>query len=188
LESAGNAASTYITVAALCIAAAIAAVFFAVYAASSGTEDNARTVNLSTSSLTDSFTINFDSARPVIIGLELKNASLPDNSFVDLDVEIIAPDGEEYYLFEQELWNESGYDEDGAWRESQYSVSEMFVPTTAGEHTLIIGYDGSVLRDFELEVTIRRNHIMPLWFIVYAVLAGLLGIGAWFMSATVKKV
>lgn len=188
LESAGNAANTYITVAALCIAAAIAAVFFAVIAANSGTEDPSRTVELSSSSLTDTFTINFDSARPVIVGLELVGGSLPENTFIDLDVGIVAPDGEEYDLFEQEIWHETGYDEDGAWRESQYSVSEMFVPTTTGEHTMMISYDGSVMRNLTLKVTVRRDHIMPLWFIIYAVIAGLMGIGAWFMSATVKKV
>jgi hypothetical protein len=188
LKSADNARGVYTTIAALSIAAAIAAIFFAVIVSGSGIEDEPRTVELSSSGLSDSFTINFDEARPAIVGLELIGDSLPENTFIDLDVEVIAPDGEEYYLFEQELWHETGRDEDGAWRESQYSVSEMFVPTTSGEHTMIISYDGSVLRSLTLQVTVRRNHIMPLWFIIYAIVAGLIGIGAWFAGAAQKRV
>jgi len=187
IESASNTASTYKTVAALSMAAAVAAIFFAVIAAFSGTEDAPRTVELSSSTMTDTFTVNFDDARPAVVSLELINSSLPENTFIDLDVEVIAPDGEEYYLFEQELWHETGRDEDGAWREAQYKTSEMFVPTTSGEHTMMISYDGSVLRSLTLEVIIKRNHIMPLWFIVYAVVAGLIGIGAWFASAAQPK-
>lgn len=187
LKSAADAAGTYKTVAALCIAAAIAAIFFAVIVSGSGVEDEPRRIELSSSTLSGSITVNFDEARPAIVGLELVNATLPENTFVDLDVEVIAPDGEEYYLFEQEFWHETGVDEGEAWRESQYTTSEMFVPTTSGEHQLIISYDGSVLRDFDVELTIRRNHIMPLWFFIYAVVAGIAGVIAFFAASAQRS-
>lgn len=187
LKSAAETAGTYKTVAALCIAAAVAAIFFALIVSGSGEEDEPQRVELSTSKLTDTIIVNFNEARPAIVGLELANETLPENTFIDLDVEVIAPDGEEYYLFEQEFWHETGYDEDGAWRESQYTTSEMFVPTTSGEHQLMISYDGSVLRDFEVLVTVRRNHIMPLWFVIYAAVAGIMGVIAFFAASAQRR-
>jgi hypothetical protein len=187
LKEADNARGMYSTIAALCIAAAIAAVFFAVIVSGSGTEDEPRTIELSSSGPSDSFTLDFTDARPVIVGLELIGGGMPENTFIDLDVGVVAPDGEEYDLFEQEIWHETGRDEDGAWRESQYKVSEMFVPTTSGQHTMTVSYDGSVMNSLTLRVTIRRNHIMPLWFICYSVVAGLFGVVAWFAGAAQKR-
>jgi hypothetical protein len=102
LKEADNARGMYSTIAALCIAAAIAAVFFAVIVSGSGTEDEPRTIELSSSGPSDSFTLDFTDARPVIVGLELIGGGMPENTFIDLDVGVVAPDGEEYDLFEQE--------------------------------------------------------------------------------------
>ena len=98
-------------------------------------------------------------------------------------MEITSPDGEVDDLFSQELWHETGSDEDGPWDESQYTTSDMFVPTQTGTHKVDISYDGTVLSSLTLEVTVRTNHIMPIWFFIYAAIAGVIGILALAASA-----
>lgn len=165
--------STYNTAAVACVIAAIIAVIVAIAVADSGSEDDPRTVELSSNSQSDNFNIEFDSVRPVIVAVRLLGNTLPENSFIDIDVNIVSPDGTSESLFVQELWHETGVDEDGRWVETQYETSEMFVPTQTGSHTLEVAYDGSVLNSLTLQVTVRRNHIMPIWFFIYAVISGI---------------
>ena len=148
-------------------------IFAAVAVGGTGTEDDPHTVELSDNSPQDSFKVEFDSERPVIVAVQLIGDTLPQNSAIDIDVNIVSPNGTSEPLFVQELWHETGTDEDGRWVETQYETSEMFVPVQLGSHELEISYDGSVLDDLTLQVTIRRDHIMPLWFFIYAVLSGI---------------
>jgi ribosomal protein S27E len=173
------------TVAAMCIAAAILGVFIALIAGTTGEEMQARTIELSQGAPVESFDVEFDTQRPVVVSINLINTSLPANSFIDLDVNITSPDETKDFLFTQELWYETGSDEDGPWAEAQYSTSEMFVPTQTGLHTFDVSYDGSVLRSLTLEISIRRNHVMPIWFFIYAAVAG--GIGLLSLAASAPK-
>jgi hypothetical protein len=163
-------------IAAMCIAAAILAVFFALIAGVTGDETEPQLVELSTATQHEFINVDFDSPRPAVIGITLISGGLPENSFIDIDVEITSPDGTKDELFSQELWHEAGSDEDGPWRETQYTTSDMFVPTQAGQHVLDVSYDGSVLSSLTLEVSVRPNHIMPIWFFIYAVIAAIIGI------------
>lgn len=179
IEAGKNRAATLRTIAVLCIIAAIIAVFAALVVGATGEEVQPQIVELSSTTPQDTFNVEFDSPRPAIIGVTLLtniSGGLPENSFIDIDMAITSPDGTRDELFSQELWHETGRDEDGPWRETKYSTSEMFVPTQAGSHTLDVSYDGSVLSSLTLEVTVRRNHVMPIWFFIYAVVTGVLGI------------
>lgn len=173
LEKFKKRAKTYNTIAVACVIAAVIGIFAALAVGGTGTEDAPRTVELSDNSPQDNFNIDFDSERPVIVAVKLLGDTLPENSFIDIDVNIISPDGISEPLFVQELWHETGVDEDGRWVETQYETSEMFVPVQIGSHELEIAYDGTVLDDLTLQVTIRRDHIMPLWFFIYAILSGI---------------
>lgn len=173
LETFKNRKKTYNAIAVACIIATVIGIFTALAVGNTGTEDDPRTVELSDNSPQDSFKVEFESERPVIVAVQLIGDTLPENSFIDIDVNIISPDGTTEPLFVQELWHETGVDEDGRWVETQYETSEMFVPVQAGSHELEIAYDGSVLDDLTLQVTIRRDHIMPLWFFIYAILSGI---------------
>ena len=121
--------------------------------------------------------LNFDKAnRPAIVGINLRSGSLPANSSLDIDVNITAPDQKTYFLFTQELWHETGSDEDGPWTETHYRHSEMFVPLLTGDHKLQVDFDlANPVSSAEIEVTVRRNHVMPTWFIIYAVITGIIG-------------
>jgi hypothetical protein len=163
--------STYSKAAVACVIAAVIGVIVALYASTTGVTEEAQTVELSSRSQADDFAVTFDTKRPAIVTVKLINTTLPENSFIDIDVNIVSPDGLSQPLFVQELWHESGTDEDGRWVETQYETSEMFVPTQSGEHKLEIAYDGTVLNNLTLQVTVRRDHIMPLWFGIYAVFA-----------------
>jgi ribosomal protein S27E len=170
-------------IAALCIAAAILGAFLALIAGATGDKVEPTIVELSQTTPRDSFELAFDNPRPAVIGITLISGSLPENSFIDIDMEITSPDGTKDELFSQEIWHETGSDEDGPWRETQYSTSEMFVPTQSGSHIVDVSYDGSVLSSLTLEVSVRRNHVMPIWFFIYAIVTGILGILALAASA-----
>lgn len=178
--------STYMTVAVACIIAAILGLVIALYAGTTGETLDPYIIELSDNSPSDNFNIELENVRPVIVRVEMISGSLPENSYIDIDVNITSPDGLTQPLFVQELWHETGYDEDGAWRETQYRTSEMFVPTQAGSHKLELAYDGSVLDDMTLEVTIRRDHIMPLWYFIYAIAAGVFALIFFIMSGSQK--
>lgn len=165
--------TTYNFAAVACVIAAIIGLVAALAVGGSGVEDEPRTVELSDNSPQDNFSVEFDSERPVIVAVKLLGNTLPANSFIDIDVNIVSPDGISEPLFVQELWHETGVDEDGRWVETQYETSEMFVPVQTGTHKLEVAYDGSVLDDLTLQVTIRRDHVMPLWFFIYTVLSGI---------------
>lgn len=184
LESYKKNRRTYQVAAVACLVAALIAVFAAISVNSSGTEERPEIVELSDNSPSDTVTIDFENQRPAIVGIKLIDTRLPANSFIDIDVNMVSPDGTSQYLFAQELWHETGVDEDGTWRETQYETSQMFVPTQSGEHELDISYDGSVIDDLTIEVSIRRDHIMPMWFFIYAVVAGIAGVIFWFMASS----
>lgn len=177
-------ASTYRISAVACVVAAVIAVIVALFASGTGIQEDPEIVELSSASPSERFTINFESKRPSIIAVALISGGLPQNSFIDIDVGIVSPDGTNQDLFVQELWHETGVDEDGRWVETKYRTSEMFVPLQAGEHTLEISYDGSVLNSLTLEVSVRRQHIMPLWFFIYAVIAGIAAAIFAYMAST----
>lgn len=170
----------------LCILFAVMALLFAASVSGSGQEEEPRFMTLSSTQLSNSFTVNFEQTnRPAIVGIALRSGSLPANSFVDVDVNVISPDETKSYLFTQELWHETGRDEDGPWAESDYNSSDMFVPFQTGIHTFEVVFEPTAsVNSVDLVISVRRNHIMPAWFVIYAVIAGIIGVIALFYGAS----
>jgi hypothetical protein len=184
LESSKRTKSTLRAIAAACFFFAIVALIGAIGVTGSGEELESHTMTLSQSNPSQSFVVNFDKAkRPAIIGIALRSGGIPANSFVDLDVNITAPDEQTYFLFTQELWHETGSDEDGPWTETHYRHSEMFVPLLTGDHKIQVDFDTTnPVSSVDIEVTVRRNHIMPTWFVIYAVVTALIGFAMLFIA------
>lgn len=134
-----------------------------------------------------SLPVNFNQpGRPALVSVRL-NGTLPENTFVDMDVSMQAPDGTDNFLFTKSFWHETGRDEDGFWRETDYNVSGMFVPLDTGEHRLIMDVaEGNVASSLNAQVTIRRNIWVAQWFVGYGVIAGIIGV-LLFMAAPSSK-
>jgi ribosomal protein S27E len=172
-----NRQGTSRAIAIACLVFAVLSIFAAIGVSSSGEELEPHFMTLSTSNPSQSFVVNFDKAnRPAIVGINLRSGSIPANTSLDIDVNITAPDQKTYFLFTQELWHETGSDEDGPWTETHYRHSEMFVPLLTGDHKLQVDFDlANPVSSAEIEVTVRRNHVMPTWFIIYGVITGIIG-------------
>jgi len=114
--------------------------------------------------------------------------SIPENTFIELDVNMIAPDETISYLFSQSFWHETGYDEDGFWRETDYNTGGMFVPLDTGEHQLqIVVAESTAPGGLTATITVKKNIVVVQWFIGYAVLIGIAGV-LFYMSVPSKAV
>lgn len=128
--------------------------------------------------------VDFNQAgRPAVVDFQL-SGSLPENTFLDIDLDMIAPDETESYLFSKSFWHETGYDDEGFWRDVRTNGSGMFVPLSTGVHRLKVTIDpaSTYTGDVSALVSIRRNIWVAQWFIAYAVLSGIMGVLIW-MSA-----
>jgi hypothetical protein len=163
-------------VARLCIIFAVIGILMAIFFEGGGEQILRESFEVSEAVDTFSYTIHLDqSNRPAIVSLE--TVPLPVNTYAGFDVNVTSPNGVITELFETVMWREIGSDSDGPWDESEYQISNMFVPTVTGEHTLEIVMDEESTAPLPLQVTltVRRNHITPLWLVVYAVVVGVIG-------------
>jgi hypothetical protein len=122
--------------------------------------------------------VTFDQpGRPAVVKIWLQS-NLPANTFADIDVDIISPDGSETFLFDHDFWHETGRDEDGVWTEKDTFGTDTFVPTQKGEHKMefTLGETQGV-NTATLKVEILKNHVMPGWLLGYGALIGVIGIG-----------
>lgn len=148
----------------------------AVWASTTGENLLQQTVQLSRANPTAVIPVEFNQiGRTSIVAVRAQGA-LPNPSSIDIDVSIQSPDETENDLFTLELWRESGTDDEGYWEETQASASDMFVPFQAGVHDLEILLGEGNLDTISVDVTIRRNHVLPTWFIIYGAIVGILGI------------
>jgi hypothetical protein len=169
--------------AAICILFAVMGGLMAAYFNGVGERVSQEAFNVTTLGQPMTFNVELDQVnRPAII--TLSTPRLPSNTFADFDVSVTSPNGITTFLFEKTVWHETGVDSDGAWAENSYSVSNMFVPTVAGTHIIEILPDVGTTAPLPLEMAlnVRRNHITPLWLVVYAVFAGIIGMIAFFRS------
>lgn len=159
----------------------------AAWATNSGEIVLRQVVTLSTSNPILNVPVIFDQAlRPAVITAKV-SAALPDNTAVDVDFTITGPDDSETFLFTNELWSETGYDDEGFWREVQTDASQMFVPLDAGQHDLEIEMGETLgIDSVAVEIIVRRNHVMPVWLVVYGVVFVSIG-GALFFFSFMKK-
>lgn len=151
------------------------------WASTTGERTISQTLTLSRANPIATMPVEFNQVgRASIVGVKAQGA-LPLPSEIDIDVSIDSPDGMENELFTLELWRESGSDDEGYWEEAQASASDMFVPFQAGTHTLEVALGEGTLDTISVDVDIRRNHILPTWFIIYGAVIGVLGIIIFFL-------
>lgn len=175
LKSSANRGQTLTIIGVLFIAFALLGFCAAVWASTTGEHTLNQSLTLSRANPIVTVPVEFDQAgRASIVSVEAQGA-LPLPSEIDIDVSIESPDGMENDLFTLELWRESGTDDEGYWEETQASASDMFVPFQVGTHTLEIAIGEGTLDTIGVNVNVRRNHIVPVWFIIYGVVIGVFG-------------
>lgn len=162
--------------AAICILFALIGLVAAIGVNSTGDVTTERQISVSKSQPSAKFTFDLDqSGRPAIVSMALIGG-LSENTWFDIDVNVTSPNEVKTELFEKAFWHETGRDDEGFWRDTKYKVSDMFVPTVTGTHELeLILSDTLSVDAVTLSVTVKRNHIFPLWFVVYGVVIGILG-------------
>jgi hypothetical protein len=183
-------ASILVTVGVICLVFALFALIVGFAMNNSGEPVVSQTVNIGAVEESEAvIPIEFDQVnRPAIITVALRGG-LPENTGFDLDISVMSPNETETFLFIKEFWHETGRDEDGPWRETAYSASDMFVPTVPGRHELVLTMEDTMagFSEFQVDVGVVRNHITPLWYIVYAVVAGLIGLILFYSAARLRK-
>lgn len=161
----------------LCLIFAGIALIMAVTASFSGDVTARETITLGRDLPPVSIPVTLTESRAAIVGIRLQGG-IPQNTFVDIEVSITSPDETVEDLFFQDIWYETGYDDEGPWSERQYENSDMFVPTQSGPHVLLMEFDpesSASINQITLNVEVRDNHVLPMWFMVYAVIAGVTG-------------
>lgn len=148
----------------------------AIWASTSGEAALSEKVTLSRANPIANIPIEFQQVGRASIVAAHAQGALPLPSSIDIDVSIDSPDGMENDLFTLELWHESGVDEGERWEETQASASDMFVPFQAGIHKLEVTLGEGTLDTIDVTIDVRRNHILPTWFAIYAVGAGIIGL------------
>jgi hypothetical protein len=105
-------------------------------------------------------------------------SSLPENSWAFIEGEVL--DARKNYLFSfgKELWHETGYDDEGAWRESDNSYSMKITFPNPGEYYLNLKKEGSYnpIEPSEVQVTISKKLGSSIPHMVFGILSLLLGI------------
>lgn len=191
VESEASTASTMVTVGVICLVFALFAGVVGLVMNSSGERVLDQTVSIGAFEEAEAvLPIDFDQInRPAIVTVNLVGG-LPENTGFDLDISIKSPNEIETFLFLKEFWHETGYDDEGFWRESAYSVSDMFVPTVPGRHEIIFTMEDTMLgfNEFQLEVSVVRNHVTPMWYLVYAVIIASVGLFVFYAASKLRKV
>ncbi|MCI0713845.1 MAG: DUF4178 domain-containing protein [Chloroflexi bacterium] len=143
----------------------------------SGDTVTTETVQVSSANPAAIIPLELDNQRPVSVSMKMQN-TLPTNTWAEVDVSMINPDGEEVDLFSKEYWHETGVDEDGSWDESDYNNSGQFVPASTGQHQLKVSYgerSGDV-GTLTMEMEVKKNRFVQGWFWAYGGCAGVLGL------------
>ena len=185
IKNRANWTTTIGLVAVLCILFGVVALVGAVLASGTGDLIVAESITLSTGNPEITIPVNFEVAeRPAIVGINMQT-SLPQNTYMDMEIAIVSPDGEETDLFEAEFWHETGSDEDGPWQEWDYVGEEVFVPFQVGDHTMKFILGDTPVDTVSANIEIRANHIVPIWLIIYGMVVG--GIGVLLIFLLVKR-
>ncbi|MEJ2577873.1 MAG: DUF4178 domain-containing protein [Kineosporiaceae bacterium] len=114
--------------------------------------------------------------RPVQIEFTLLDY-LPKNTYSDLDVSIISPDGTDTLISTPDFWHETGIDEGEHWDEEQHVVRSTFVPAQQGRHTLLLELDPEgALPAASVRLQVRDAHLWTTPWLIFAGVAGVIGV------------
>jgi hypothetical protein len=181
LKQSANRGKTFTIVGMLFIAFALLGFGAGVWSSTTGERVLTQAFTLTRANPTATIPIEFNQiGRAAIVSVSAQG-SLPLPSEIDIDVSIASPDETENELFTLELWRESGTDDEGYWEEAQASASDMFVPFQTGTHNLEVAMGEGTIDNINVEVNVRRNHILPMWFVIYGAVIGIVGIIILFM-------
>jgi hypothetical protein len=181
LKQSASRGKTLTTIGMLFIAFALLGFAAGVWSSTTGEQILTQSLTLTRANPTATIPIEFNQIGRAAIVSVAAQGSLPLPSEIDIDVSIDSPDETENDLFTLELWRESGTDDEGYWEEAQASASDMFVPFQTGTHNLEVAMGEGTIDNISVEVNVRRNHILPMWFVIYGAVIGIMGIVILFM-------
>lgn len=164
------------TIGVMALVFAVIGVVLALVANGTGELLISQEITLNAAAPAASIPINFaQSDRPALVRLWLTSA-IALNSYAEVEVSVISPDESETFIFEKEFWYETGIDEGERWTERDDYGTEIFVPHQTGEHDVeVMLGENNVTDNVVVTVGVYQNHILPLFFLIYALVAGLIG-------------
>ncbi|TAE83370.1 MAG: hypothetical protein EAZ74_06315 [Alphaproteobacteria bacterium] len=102
-------------------------------------------------------------------------SDVPENSWVFIEGEVLDANKEYLFSFGQELWHETGYDDEGAWREQENDYSMKVTFPQAGQYYLNFKKEGSYNTD-KMHVTLSQKRGSSLPHMIFAVITCLIGV------------
>lgn len=102
-------------------------------------------------------------------------SSLPNDNWVFVEGEVLDAEKEYLFSFGKELWSETGYDDEGAWRESDNSYSMKITFPQPGQYYLNLKSSGSYNPD-TVQVTISKKLGSSIPHMVFGIFTLLIGI------------
>ncbi len=102
-------------------------------------------------------------------------SGLPENSWAFVEGEVLDAEKDYLFSFGKELWHETGYDSDGAWRESDNNYSMKITFPQPGQYYINLKTEGSFTPDaVQVNISKKRGSSIP--HMVFGVLTLLIGI------------
>jgi hypothetical protein len=102
-------------------------------------------------------------------------SSLPNDNWVFVEGEVLDAEKEYLFSFGKELWSETGYDDEGAWRESDNSYSMKITFPQPGQYYLNLKSSGSYNPD-TVQLTISKKLGSSIPHMVFGIFTLLIGI------------
>jgi hypothetical protein len=103
------------------------------------------------------------------------SSNLPVNSWTFVVGEVLDAEKDYLFSFGKELWHETGYDSDGAWRETDNSYSMKVTFPQPGQYYLNIKTEGSYNPD-AIRITISKRYGSSIPHTVFGIITLLIGL------------
>jgi hypothetical protein len=102
-------------------------------------------------------------------------SSVPENTWSFVEGEVLDAEKDYLFSFGKELWSETGYDDEGAWRESDNSYSMKLTFPQPGQYYLNLKSSGSYNPD-AVQVTISKKRGSSIPHFVFGIFTLLIGL------------
>ncbi len=102
-------------------------------------------------------------------------SSVPENTWSFIEGEVLDAEKDYLFSFGKELWSEAGYDDEGAWRESDNSYSMKLTFPQPGQYYLNLKSSGSYNPD-AVQVTISKKRGSSIPHFVFGIITLLIGL------------